>query len=68
MAHYDYALEEPGDELPLPDFLDLLARWRAMVLESQAKATQPLPETYRRNPDPSEGGRPEPRSHRRGPR
>lgn len=42
--------DEPGDALPLVDFLALLAAWRHQVIEAATASTSPLPETYRRNP------------------
>ena len=54
VASYDYAEpDEPGDEVPLADFLALLAEWRIQVMECASIAKQPLPETYRRNPAPT---------------
>lgn len=51
VARYDYAdPDEPGEALPLDEFLDLLNRWRTRVLESARRATLPLPDTSRRNP------------------
>ena len=51
VAKYDYDEDdEPGEALPLEDFLELLAEWRTRVQDSAASATEPLPETYRRNP------------------
>lgn len=51
VAKYDYDEDhEPGDALPLDDFLALLAAWRREVIEAGSTSTIPLPETYRRNP------------------
>lgn len=51
VAKYDYAEDdEPGEALPMEDFLGLLAEWRSRIQTSAASATEPLPETYRRNP------------------
>jgi len=51
VAAYDYAEPgEPGEQLPLSEFIAILAEWRRLVTESARQATQPLPETYRRNP------------------
>jgi hypothetical protein len=51
VATYDFAdPDEPGDALPLPEFLELLREWRGLVLASAARCTEPLPQTYRRNP------------------
>jgi hypothetical protein len=50
LANYDYAEDdEPGESMPLSDFLELLREWRVRVLKSASTATRPLPETYRRN-------------------
>jgi hypothetical protein len=51
IAKFDFdEEEEPGEAMPLDDFLALLAEWRSRVLVSATSATEPLPETYRRNP------------------
>ena len=51
VANYDYDEDdEPGEALPMEDFLGLLAEWRRRVQVSAASAKEPLPETYRRNP------------------
>lgn len=51
VAQYDYAEQgEPGEALPLGDFLEVLAEWRQKVEASAKTATGPLPGTYRRNP------------------
>ena len=51
VAKYDFDKPDvPGDEMPLNDFLALLEAWKAKVTESAAKATEPLPEKYRRKP------------------
>ena len=51
VANYDYAEDdEPGEALPLKDFLDLLSEWCRRLRASAASATEPLPDTYRRNP------------------
>jgi hypothetical protein len=41
---------EPGEAMPLGDFLSMLTEWRERVIESASKAVEALPETYRRNP------------------
>jgi hypothetical protein len=57
VAAYDYAdPDEPGETMPLEDFVSLLARWRSRVQESASTATSPLPETYRRNRPPIRPG------------
>lgn len=48
-------IDDPTDEdesISLDDFVGLLSAWRGEVLASTS--TQPHPETYRRNPMPSE--------------
>ena len=51
IASFDFASDdEPSEGMPLEDFVGLLAAWRAQVILSAAQSTQPLPETYRRNP------------------
>jgi hypothetical protein len=51
LANYDYDDEsEPGEALPLDDFVGLLEEWRARVILSASESRSPLPETYRRNP------------------
>lgn len=51
VARYDYAdPDEPVDSLPLGDFLQLLDLWRDRIVQQAEMATEPLPETYRRNP------------------
>jgi len=50
-VRYDYDDEaDPGDAIPLADFIDLLAQWRARVEARAMESSGPLPETYRRNP------------------
>jgi hypothetical protein len=44
--------DEPGEALLVSEFLDLLSEWRRRVQERAASVTEPLPETYRRNPVP----------------
>ncbi len=52
IASYDFSGEnEPGEAVPLDEFLALLAQWRQRVIASSS--TAPLPETYRRNPLPT---------------
>jgi hypothetical protein len=52
-ASYDY---EYGDDvnkaqvLELPEFLNLLARWRTEIQQSREIALEVIPETYRRTP------------------
>jgi hypothetical protein len=51
VATYDFDEDdEPGQAMPFGEFLDLLGEWRRRIQESAAIATEPLPETYRRNP------------------
>jgi hypothetical protein len=51
VAAYDCAEEnEPGEAIPLDEFLALLAEWRKRVIASASTSSAPLPETYRRNP------------------
>jgi hypothetical protein len=51
VANFDYDDEdEPGEALPLSDFLGLLRDWRDRVKASASSSTLALPETYRRNP------------------
>jgi hypothetical protein len=51
VGSYDYARQdEPGDAMPFDQFLSLLSEWREKVRESAARAKEPLPEVYRRNP------------------
>jgi hypothetical protein len=50
-ARYDYqGNDEPGEAMSLADFLDVLARWRAVVVAEGSEASAVFPETYRRNP------------------
>ncbi len=50
-ARYDFQEdEEPGEVMPLADFLDILTRWRAAVLAARNAAPIDFPQTYRRNP------------------
>lgn len=50
-ARYEYSYpDEPGDRMPVDEFVALLDEWRTRIKASAAKATSPLPETYRRNP------------------
>lgn len=42
--------EDEVERMALEEFLVLLARWRSLVIEAQRNASEPLPETYRRNP------------------
>ena len=53
VAKYDYDDDEPGEAVPLNDFLEVLTEWRRRVQASAQAATKPLPETYRRNPHQS---------------
>jgi hypothetical protein len=51
VASFDFAGDdEPGEAMPLAEFLGLLAAWRSQVLVTAAHSADPLPETYRRNP------------------
>jgi len=50
VANHDYDDDDqPGESMPVSDFLEILAGWRMRVLESSAGATDTLPDTYRRN-------------------
>jgi hypothetical protein len=48
VASYNY--DESSERVPLAYFLTILDHWRSQVLQTAASATQPLPDTYRRNP------------------
>jgi hypothetical protein len=51
VATYDFAEnDEPGQAMPFEEFLALLVEWRRRIEASSASTTQPLPDTYRRNP------------------
>jgi hypothetical protein len=43
---------EPGQAIPVSGFISILTEWRTQILDSATNATEPLPETYRRNPFP----------------
>ncbi len=45
--------EDVTERIPLADFLGLLSQWRSHIAADSATATEPLPETYRRNPAPT---------------
>jgi hypothetical protein len=49
-ACLDFAEDEPGEAMPLADFLAILGVWRVRVLDGASASTSALPETYRRNP------------------
>lgn len=50
-ARYDFDDEDgAGEFLGVGDFVELLGQWRARIVEQAAQATEPLPDTYRRNP------------------
>jgi hypothetical protein len=50
-AVFDYANDDdPGETMTAEEFVDLLERWRAAVLEVQKTETREVPATYRRNP------------------
>lgn len=52
-AVFDYGEdEEPAETMPTDEFIQLLERWRAAVLEVQQREQREVPETYRRNPWP----------------
>jgi len=38
------------ESIPFNDFIHILEQWKLLVIESANKHTEPLPETYRRNP------------------
>jgi hypothetical protein len=51
VATYDFAeVDEPGQAMPIEEFLALLVEWRRRIEVSSATATEPLPDAYRRNP------------------
>ena len=50
-ARYDYDEEDvPGETISVARFIALLDEWHSRVEDSAKLATNPLPETYRRNP------------------
>jgi hypothetical protein len=50
VATYDFAEDdEPGQAMPIEEFLALLVEWRRRIEASSASATEPLPDTYGRN-------------------
>lgn len=50
-ARYDFQDDdEPGEVMPLADFLDILTRWRVAVVAARDAAPVEFPQTYRRNP------------------
>lgn len=50
-ARYDFDDEDDvGEFLDVTEFVELLGEWRVRILEQAAQATEPLPDTYRRNP------------------
>ena len=38
--------------MPIADFVDVLRRWRELVVSARSPAERALPETYRRDPMP----------------
>lgn len=46
----EHETEDQWEAISLADFLDLLQRWRDLVVASAERATETLPDTYRRNP------------------
>jgi hypothetical protein len=57
VASYDFSGEnEPGEAIPLDEFLALLAQWRRRVIAGALSSTAALPDTYRRNPLPVDEG------------
>jgi len=53
VAAYDFdPEEEEAESMPIADFVDVLRRWRELVVSARSPAERALPETYRRDPMP----------------
>ena len=53
-ARYDFDEDDVlGQFLDVNELQRILAEWRRRILDSASASTSPLPETYRRNPDPT---------------
>ena len=53
-ARYDFDEDDVlGQFLDVNELQRILAEWRRRIHDSASASTSPLPETYRRNPDPT---------------
>jgi hypothetical protein len=53
VAAYDFGPEEEeAESMPIADVVDVLRRWRELVVSARSRAERALPDTYRRNPMP----------------
>ena len=52
LAVFDYGDQDSVERLPADEIDQLLAAWRAYVVETQLHERREVPETYRRNPWP----------------